>query len=123
MNKETVIQTKIMLALSESGCIVWRNAASGAYAGRVIHKSARQVTLENATYMKFGLTVGASDIIGIAPDGRFLAVEVKTDTGRPTKEQLNFIAAVNRAGGIAGIARSVEDAINLIRSSNDTTSK
>jgi hypothetical protein len=62
-----------------------------------------------------GLTKGGSDIIGIAPDGRFLAVEVKTTTGRLRPEQQRFIDAVNAKGGIAGVARSVEDALQLIQ--------
>jgi hypothetical protein len=65
---------------------------------------------------------GGSDLIGwksvtITPDmvGKKLAVftglEVKTSTGRPTKEQVNFIQAVRSAGGFAGIVRSVDDAV------------
>jgi RecB family endonuclease NucS len=65
--------------------------------------------------VKFGLMVGSADIIGISPTGKFLAVEIKTSKGLATKEQLRFIEAVNNAGGIAGIARSVSDALELIR--------
>jgi hypothetical protein len=83
--------------------------------GKQIHREGDQVTLTNARMMTFGLCVGSSDIVGIAPDGRFLAVEVKTKTGRPTKEQLRFIEAVQSAGGIAGIARGAEEALELIR--------
>ena len=115
MNPETKIQRLIMLALSDAGCTVWRNETAGAWMGKQIHRQGDQVTLTNARMMTFGLCVGSSDIIGIAPDGRFLAVEVKTPKGRPTKEQLRFIDAVRNAGGIAGIARSVEDALDLIR--------
>lgn len=114
MNQETKIQRLIMLALSEAGCTVWRNETAGAWMGKQIHHEGDQVTLTNARIMKFGLCVGSSDIIGIAPDGRFLAIEVKTKTGRASKEQLRFIEAVKNAGGIAGIARSVEEALDLL---------
>ena len=114
MNPETKIQRLIMLALSENGCTVWRNETAGAWIGKQIYKAGDQVTLTNARMMTFGLCVGSSDIIGIAPDGRFLAVEVKTAKGRPTTEQLRFIEAVKKAGGIAGISRSPEDALKLI---------
>jgi hypothetical protein len=40
----------------------------------------------------------------------FAAIEVKSVTGRPTPEQTAFLAAVRDAGGVACIARSVEDA-------------
>jgi len=121
MNKETKLQRRIMLALSSAGCIVFRNETAGAYVGKVIHKAGQQVTLAGATYLPVGLCKGSSDIIGIAPDGRFLAVEVKTDTGRATKEQHAFIRVVNHAGGIAGIVRSEQDALDLIKQegSND----
>lgn len=114
MNPETKIQNAILLALSEAGCTVWRNETSGAWVGKQIHRAGDQVTLINAHMMTFGLCVGSSDIIGVSPAGLFLAIEVKTLKGRPTKEQLRFIEAVRKAGGIAGIARSVEDALELI---------
>lgn len=113
-NKETNIQSAIMLALSEAGCVVFRNNTAGAWIGKIIHKAGNQVTLTDSHMIRFGLCVGSSDVIGIAPDGRFLAVEVKTSTGRPTKEQLRFIDAVRSAGGIAGIARTTTEALELI---------
>ena len=117
MNEETKLMRLIMIALSNAHCITWRNETSGAYVGKVIHKDARIVTLQNAQLMTFGLCVGSADIIGIhKPTGRFLAFEVKTKTGRPTKEQLNFIEQVRAANGIAGIVRSAQDALDLLPS-------
>jgi hypothetical protein len=115
MNPETKIQNLILMSLSKAGCLVFRNESAGAWVGKVLHKDANQVTLTDARMMRFGLAVGSSDIVGIAPCGRFLAIEIKTSKGRATKEQLRFIEAVNKAGGISGIARSVEDALKLIR--------
>jgi len=126
MNPETKLQNLQMLALSQAGCLVWRVETAGAWVGKVIHKDNQTVTLANARMIQAGLCKGGSDIIGIRPTvitqdmvgqtvGVFLADEVKTTTGRPTKEQLRFIEAVNNAGGISGIARSVEDALLLIR--------
>lgn len=117
MNPETKLQNRILLALSEAGCTVWRNETAGVWLGKPIHKDGDQVTLTNARMFTAGLAVGSSDIVGMAPGGRFLAVEVKTPKGRATKEQLRFIEAVQASGGIAGIARSVEDALDLIRHS------
>lgn len=114
INRETGIQRAIMLALSEAGCTVWRNNTAGAWIGRIVHRLGSQVTLADAHMITFGLCVGSSDIIGIAPDGRFLAVEVKTATGRATPEQQKFIEHVRSRGGIAGIARSPSDALALL---------
>ena len=47
----------------------------------------------------------------------FTAIEVK-DRGRPTPEQLNFIAQVKAAGGIAGVARSPEEALEIVKEYN-----
>ena len=114
MNPETKLQNLILMALAEAGCTVWRVETSGAWLGKVIHRVGDQVTLTGARMLQTGLCTGGSDIIGVAPCGRFLAVEVKTKAGRATKEQTRFIDAVNNAGGIAGIARSVEDALELV---------
>lgn len=103
MKSEANIMNACLVALSEAGCTVWRQN-TGAYkepkTGRLI---------------RYGLCVGSSDILGIAPDGRFLAVETKTETGAIRPGQREFIWAVRKAGGYAGIARSVEDALAIAR--------
>ena len=114
MNPETKIQNLILMALSKAGCLVFRNESAGAWVGKVIHKDASQVTLTNARMIRFGLAVGSSDIVGIAHCGRFLAIEIKTSKRRATKDQLRFIDAVNSAGGIAGVCKSVDEALKLI---------
>lgn len=119
MNQETKIQRAIMLALSEAGCTVFRCETGNFWTGRVIHQAGNQVTLANAMMLPCGLTKGGSDLIGWTADGRFLAVEVKTAKGRPTKEQIRFIDAVNRDGGVAGICRSPQDALDLIGHNED----
>ena len=115
MNNETKLQNAILLALSNAGHLVWRMETAGAWVGRIMHQEGNMVTLANARMIQAGLIKGGSDIIGIhRPSGRFIAIEVKTPTGRPTPEQLRFIDNVRAAGGIAGIARSVQDALDLV---------
>jgi hypothetical protein len=63
--------------------------------------------------VRFGFR-GCSDIIGQLPDGRFLAVEVKRADGRLTEDQAAFLDRVRRGGGVAGMVRSVEDAMALV---------
>lgn len=46
--------------------------------------------------------------------------EVKTDTGRATKEQRAWIDAVNKAGGRAGIVRSDDDMRALLSVENNS---
>jgi len=65
--------------------------------------------------VRFGLAVGSSDLVGIVrPRGRWLAIEVKSEHGRPTREQLAFIEMVRRMGGVAGVARSLAEAQLLL---------
>lgn len=115
MNPETKIQRRIMVALSSAGHTVWRNETGQFWSGKVIHKDAATVTLGNARMIPVGLCVGSSDIVGIqARTGRFFAIEVKTATGRVSKEQGQFIKHVIERGGIAGVARTPEDALELL---------
>ena len=100
--KESDLMRLCMLALSEAGCLIWRNNVGC-------------ITDKRGIPVRFGLCVGSSDLIGIAPGGQFLAVEIKTAKGKATPEQLRFIEAVRARGGIAGIARSPQDALDLLR--------
>ena len=56
---------------------------------------------------------GVSDIIGILPDGRFLAIETKV-TGKLTRHQEVFLENIRERGGIAVVARLVDDVVNVI---------
>lgn len=60
---------------------------------------------------RYGLTKGASDLIGVlAPNGRIFCCEVKAPGARETPEQKLFRELVTRMGGYACVARSVEEA-------------
>lgn len=97
---EANILNDCLLALSKSGCTVWRNNT-----GALKDKTGRLV--------RYGLCKGSSDIIGMCPDGRFLAVECKTSKGKATDNQWRFIHAVRAKGGRAGIARCADDAVRI----------
>lgn len=75
--------------------------------------------------VQFGLAKGSADLVGwktieVTPDmvgqrlAVFTSIEVKTPTGRPTTYQKAWLTAVDKAGGIAGIARSVDDALRIV---------
>jgi hypothetical protein len=107
---EQDIMRSIMLA--PHGCRLWRNNT-----GAIKDTDGRLV--------RFGLCTGSSDLIGIRPVtitadmvgrrfGIFTAIEVKTPKGKPTEEQINFIQRVRELGGIAGVARSVDEALTIV---------
>jgi hypothetical protein len=56
---------------------------------------------------------GVPDIVG-CKNGRFFALEVKTEAGTPTKLQEYVMNKIKAAGGISGVVRSVEDAKRLL---------
>lgn len=117
--KELEIQKRIMLALSQEGCTVWRNATARAWVGRLKgYTSAGDAVISDAKQLLFGLAEGSSDLVGITPCGRFLAVEVKSREGGERDNQERFRRAVNRAGGIAYIARSPEEAVSQLYAAN-----
>lgn len=113
MTPGTRLTNEILLALSERGCMVWRNVTGTAYQGRKIHADARTITLADARVIVFGL-VGSADIIGLTRDGRFIGIEVKAGKDRPSKEQIAWVEAVKQRGGLAGFARNTTDAIDII---------
>lgn len=59
-------------------------------------------------FVRYGFP-GCSDIIGQLKDGRFLAVEVKSRTGRATEAQEAFLKRVATSGGVSGVVRSTGD--------------
>ena len=54
---------------------------------------------------------GSSDIVGCLPDGRFLAIEVKRFDGQLSKEQIEFLERIISLGGVAFMAKSIDDVI------------
>jgi hypothetical protein len=52
---------------------------------------------------------GAPDLIGQLKDGRILCVEVKRPSGRLRPDQHAFLNTVRQQGGVAFVARSVDD--------------
>ncbi len=82
---------------------------------------------ETGRVIRYGVgNPGGSDLIGWTPVlithemvgtmlGVFTALEVKAPKGRPTEAQLNFIRQVQLGGGLAGIARSPEEALTIVR--------
>ena len=93
---EGAIQDAIRVALSdEPGLVLWRNNV-----GIAEHRGQR---------VRYGLAVGSADLVGCL-DGRFVALEVKTATGRAAPEQKLWLDLVRRYGGFAAIVRSVAEA-------------
>ena len=113
-NAETDLQQRIRLALgTHPDARLFRNQVGSLPDPR----TGRLVT--------FGLARGSADLIGwrtvtVTPEmvgqqlAVFTSIEVKTPTGRIRPEQHAWQRTVSAAGGIAGIARSVQDANEIL---------
>lgn len=102
---EKAIQNEIMLALSKNGCRVFR-----ANAGEVKTADGRVVKL---------MPKGFPDITGFRiSDGKFLAIEVKNEKGSLRDDQIKFGEFLNKHPVLYGVARSVEEALEIVMEVN-----
>lgn len=112
--RESTILKDIMLKLSRGTSRLFRNNV-----GVLQDRDGR--------YVRYGVGGnGGSDLLGWdtiivthehigARLAVFCAVEVKKDGETPTPEQLDFLAMVSAAGGRAGVARSPEEALDILK--------
>ena len=56
---------------------------------------------------------GTADILGVC-NGRFVAIEVKTEDGRQSKVQQSWQRRIEQAGGVYAVVRSVGEALAVI---------
>lgn len=110
---ESQEQAKILLALGGTKHI------------RAFRNNCGVARFPNGSVVKYGLAVGSADLIGwrtvtITPDmvGRqvavFMSIECKSAKGRVREAQEAWHMAVKKAGGIAIVARSVDDVKHLL---------
>lgn len=106
-NAETNIQNAIMLKLSQMGCYVWRN-----HVGKFRSPDGSRI-------VSIGV-VGSSDLMAVKPTlitadmvGQtlpvFMAIEVKTATGKQSEPQKKWQAAMEKINVQYIVARSPDD--------------
>ncbi|GAY74329.1 VRR-NUC domain-containing protein [Lentilactobacillus kosonis] len=103
MTREQKIQNDIRVAVSKSGCTIFR-----ANVGKVL--------LENGRWFDTGLPKGFPDLFGFRhSDGRFFFIEVKNEVGRLRDDQKRFASMLKKYPNVIyGVARSAEDAIKIV---------
>jgi len=104
-NTGSATMHEVVEAAKALGIMVWRQnpiAAPLRMGDRIIYRS-------NAS----GKT-GLSDIGGVCPGGRFVAIEVKSGTGRLSPRQALYLDDVARLGGLAVEARSADDVLRTL---------
>ena len=124
MTSESEINADILLALSRGSSRLFRANAGKAWQGdrAQIHKGI--LTLHNPRRIEL-MPAGTTDLIGWqsvtirAEDvGKqvavFVGIETKSADGRYRKGQRAFRRQVEKAGGMVGLARSIEDAKEIM---------
>ena len=101
--KEGELVKDCITRLTKAGCFVWKQNQGGM---KVEGKG-------QGRFIKFAHVEGISDIIGMTPTGRFLAVECKMVGNKPTKKQQDFLEAVADSGGLAVVAYSADALMEL----------
>ncbi len=127
MTSEQAIQSQILVAIGAlDGVLVWRQNVGRAPSAwqRVSEYSAARIRnlllIEDPRplYVSAGRLVqygapGQPDIMAIVA-GRFVGIEVKADKGRQSANQRVWQAAIEAAGGVYVLARTVGEATRAI---------
>lgn len=105
--RNRVSETNLLFAIRDAllatrKVILWRNNT-----GKLADRNGRWIT--------YGLGVGGADLVGLVKgSGRFFAIEVKAEHGELSPEQKAWLDVVERFGGVAGVARSVDEAMSIL---------
>jgi len=101
MTPENTVLTGCLKYLQKKGIYHWRNSVGA-------------VRIAPDRFMRFG-KVGSSDILGVLPDGRFLAIECKAQSGRLSPEQKIFLSDVQELGALALCVRGWKELDQVLR--------
>ena len=110
---EADVQAQIQLALSRGSCRLFRIGAGRAWAGDIVQRTPKLLTLANYYMVRLAVP-GYPDLSGWSEGGIWTGVEVKSPKGRERPEQRDFIDQALAAGCRAGFAKSVEDAREIV---------
>lgn len=93
------LQNLIRIKLSELGYTVFR-------------ANVGKVKMQDGRWFDTGLPTGFSDLFCVR-EGRAYFIECKIKPNKPTQEQINFIKRMQEQGCSAGVAYTVEEAVNI----------
>lgn len=103
--KEAELLSFALTCLKQSGLVYWRvpnGAVSHSINGKMIRKKSP--------------IKGFPDLAGVLPSGKFFAIEIKTDKGRLSPEQVEWITKLNLSGAIAVVLRSKDEIREFVAS-------
>lgn len=98
--RESEILNEIIRALYDAGNQVFRvNVGRVKIGGRIFST---------------GVPKGHSDLYGFRRDGQIFYIEVKAGKNKPTVEQVKFLEDMRSKGALAGVAYSVDEALQIV---------
>lgn len=109
---EHELQNRIRVALSEHG-VVFRTNAGAFWQGKRLWSQEHGGYVLTALSRVEGLPEGFSDLLFVDERGCAF-IEVKNKNGKLRESQKNFIERMKMLGHRAGVAYSVDDAINIV---------
>lgn len=113
---ESTIQSEIRLALSEHGVVLRLNSGKFWQGERVWSNEFNQYVLVNLRPVQ-GCPEGTPDLLFLGEQNNVAFVECKTKKGAAREKQNRFIEIMHSYGIKANLARSVEDALEIINGS------
>jgi len=81
---------------------------------RVFRLNVGKFKMADGRWFDTKLPKGTSDLMAIK-DGKAHFIEVKVKPNKPSDEQLNFIEQMKKLGCNAGVAYSVDEAVDICR--------
>lgn len=96
--KEKDIENFILNYLNSKNIFCWKNQSVGIFdpKRKIYRKSNNNFHIN-----------GVADILGVMPNGKILAIEVKSRSGKLSQAQKTFLLNVKKQGGVAFVARSI----------------
>lgn len=104
LKSEQEVQNEIRVGLTKAGHMVFRTNVG-------------KVKMMDGRWFDTGLPKGHPDLYGFRSDGQIFYIEVKNEKGRVRLAQEKFIEVVKQRGALAGVARSLEEALEIVNES------
>jgi hypothetical protein len=91
--------------------LVWWHTANGMFAGG--KRSGKGIAIQAAIMKGLGMRAGVADIIAVH-QGKIFALELKTDGGRTSEAQKQFLADMKNAGAHVEVALGLDNALAVL---------
>jgi hypothetical protein len=104
--KESELLSFALTCLKQSGLVYWRVNNSPS----LFNNKNGQVCFRKSPVKGF------PDIAGMLKNGRLFAMEIKTEKGRLSPEQIEWITKINHSNGMAVVLRNKEEIKTFIES-------